>query len=708
MTTLSKVAAIVPARWPEVLLLEDDSARAHRREIVGVAQSEARSRVTVRLHRISPAGWEVLAKRVYRPGALRERTSGRGKAIIALDLIDGSRSRRNGTVVVAGSVYGCNVCFLSGLADRKLDWVVEVRPSTPLICPDRAGGDSLQTVARDFLDAAKWKRFRMSVPIAVAPFEYWAATLSDVSLPGGRTGRLFAAQTGGIPGVHRGTIFGLASDRDAAVLDLLRVLGWARWIRPATRREERKSVLLPVQRQAPTNADHQSKGTSLPVRANITIARMQDKRASVHQARLQGDAFPQRGFLSSLSPVLNIAELFAGAGGMGLGFLLAGNRSRRYRLVFSGEVNPVYIKTLRNNHDILSAQRGGDRTDHVPEHVEPVDLRSADALAVLRRCARQAGGVHVLIGGPPCQGFSSANRNSWHSANPHNLLIDTFLRHVEALRPLIFLLENVQGILWTQKGGRSTQLTVVEHLARRMMAAGYEVFPKLLDAVWYGVPQYRSRFFLLGLRRDLGYRREDFGEWGPFPLPTHGPWCSRQYVTVHEAIADLPRIRNGEDADERDYREPSAEELRSNLFLKLMRTGAPPGLILDHVTSRHAEYVIARYRQIPQGGNWQDIANMLTNYADAQRTHSNIYRRLMWHEPSITIGHYRKSMLVHPVQNRGLSLREACRLQSFPDWFRFAGALNGGSGGLMHKQQQLANAVCPLVSKAIAEFLLEL
>lgn len=65
-------------------------------------------------------------------------------------------------------------------------------------------------------------------------------------------------------------------------------------------------------------------------------------------------------------------------------------------------------------------------------------------------------------------------------------------------------------------------------------------------------------------------------------------------------------------------------------------------------------------------------------------------------------------MLVHPVQNRGLSLREACRLQSFPDWFRFAGALNGGSGGLMHKQQQLANAVCPLVSKAIAEFLLEL
>jgi site-specific DNA-cytosine methylase len=98
----------------------------------------------------------------------------------------------------------------------------------------------------------------------------------------------------------------------------------------------------------------------------------------------------------------------------------------------------------------------------------------------------------------------------------------------------------------------------------------------------------------------------------------------------------------------------------------------------------------------------------MTNYADISRTHSNIYRRLRWSEPSITIGHYRKSMLVHPSQHRGLSLREASRLQSFPDWFRFAGAVNEHSGGLVHKQQQLANAVCPLVTKAIAEFLLEL
>jgi site-specific DNA-cytosine methylase len=139
-----------------------------------------------------------------------------------------------------------------------------------------------------------------------------------------------------------------------------------------------------------------------------------------------------------------------------------------------------------------------------------------------------------------------------------------------------------------------------------------------------------------------------------------------------------------------------------------MREGAEVGTITDHVTSRHAGYVLQRYEKIPQGGNWQDIQNMMSNYAAVDRTHSNIYRRLRSDEPSITIGHYRKSMLVHPTQTRGLSLREAARLQSFPDWFRFAGSAAGHQGGLMHKQQQLANAVSPLVAKAIANYLLAL
>jgi site-specific DNA-cytosine methylase len=241
-----------------------------------------------------------------------------------------------------------------------------------------------------------------------------------------------------------------------------------------------------------------------------------------------------------------------------------------------------------------------------------------------------------------------------------------------------------------------------------MTALGYDVFVQLLDSVWYGVPQYRSRFFVLGIHRDLGYTPDDFGTWGPFPRPSHGPGTSQGYVTVRDAISDLPLVGNGHTADVATYCERETAERGQTGYLSYLRKGAEPGTITDHVTSRHADYVIERYRKIPAGGNWQSIAETLTNYADATRTHSNIYRRLVWAEPSITIGHYRKSMLVHPSQPRGLSLREASRLQSFPDWFRFAGTSTGDPGGLVHKQQQLANAVCPLVIKAIAEFILEL
>ncbi|HEY6344400.1 MAG TPA: DNA cytosine methyltransferase [Bryobacteraceae bacterium] len=700
--------ALIPEQWNDILLVEDNSARAKRRRVVGVAPANFNTQVTVRLHRINASGCKVLAEKTYRAGALKASVKDGGKASVALELIDSVRLRGGSTVVAAGSAFGCNTRFLAGLADRTLDSVVELRPSSPLRCSNVAVDTGLASTAGELLRLPKWTRFELTAPCAVGALEYWAALLAEVWMPGGGLGRLFAVQTGGIPGIHRGTIFGLTSACTAELSDLLRAVGWARWIRPATRREERRLFPLPPTRgQIRTDGTQKQLATApLTVRANITLAFQQDTRAPWNQGELPLYPSDLRGQLASVSPILNVAELFAGAGGMGLGFLMAHRGRQRYRVVFSGEVNPIYVETLRTNHTMLSSRRRGDRADHVPECVEPVDLRTADARAFLRQRAREAGGLHVLIGGPPCQGFSNANRNSWHSANPHNQLIEVFLGFVEDLHPPVFLLENVQGILWTQKGGRS--VTAVEYLARRMKEAGYELFPKLLDAVWYGVPQYRSRFFLLGLSRDLRYREEDFGQWGPFPLPTHGPGGSEPYITVREAIGDLPQLENGEDSASLEYSEPSAEELFANPFLKLMRRGAPRGVIVDHVTSRHADYVIERYRHIPQGGNWEDIADKLTNYADVQRTHSNIYRRLKWSEPSITIGHYRKSMLVHPSQHRGLSLREAARLQSFPDWFRFSGSADSGAGGLVHKQQQLANAVCPLVTKALAEFILRL
>src|SRR6185436_9270715 len=141
----------------------------------------------------------------------------------------------------------------------------------------------------------------------------------------------------------------------------------------------------------------------------------------------------------------------------------------------------------------------------------------------------------------------------------------------EALKPAIFLMENVQGILWTPPSLGGIAANVVGNLARKVARLGYVVFPKLLDAVWYGVPQHRSRFFLLGIRADLGYNAADFGSWGPFPLPSHGPGTERPYVTVRDAIGDLPSVNNGDDWESVPYRDPDPVTLKGNEFLKLKR-----------------------------------------------------------------------------------------------------------------------------------------
>lgn len=122
----------------------------------------------------------------------------------------------------------------------------------------------------------------------------------------------------------------------------------------------------------------------------------------------------------------------------------------------------------------------------------------------------------------------------------------------------------------------------------------------------------------------------------------------------------------------------------------------------QNLVSLNNELVIKRYKHIPQGGNWRDIPDyLMTNYADKERCHSGIYKRLKADEPSVVISNYRKSMLIHPFQDRGLSVREAARIQSFPDDFYFEGPIS-------HIQQQIGNAVPPLLAKAVIQQILKL
>ena len=703
---VKSVSGVALERWDHLLLVEDDAARAARRGRTGVA--ERSGTVLVRLHRIGRSGLQVVDERIHVVGG----NGSADKSALALGMLDGRRTNR--VVVVAGTSYGSDGRFLDGILNRPFDFVVEIRPSTRVF--RRWDHDDEGVLVSNLIDKANWMQYSMALAgVSDKTIRYSIARLGAGYLTTGHHGTFFAIETGAINGVHRGTVFGFTQAEEPKSRELIEAIGWARWIRPVVRRHERESVGSSVRPAVRGNSKgnghvkgHAAENIGSRLRANIKLSTLHDKERASAQSQHLGAA-PLKGALASATGgTANVIELFAGAGGMGLGFLLAGSDSSRFRILHSGEVDPIYVNTLNLNH--AEARRIFALDDRLTDQrAKAVDLRDQDAKRAAIRIAKEAGGTHVLIGGPPCQGFSNSNRNSWHSANPNNQLVDVYLDYVEALKPQVFVMENVQGITWTGGNGvLHPHSSVLEHVKDRTAAAGYEVFVQLLDSVWYGVPQCRSRFFVVGLHREMGYCADDFGTWGPFPRPTHGPGTEDPYVTVRDAIGDLPAVGNGSNVDETVHPEPDSKTLKANPFLWYLRKGAPSGVVTDHVTSRHADYVIERYRRIPPGGNWESIVDTLTNYSDVGRTHSNIYRRLVWGEPSITIGHYRKSMTVHPGQDRGLSLREAARLQSFPDWFRFAGSPNGGSGGLVHKQQQLANAVSPLVSRAIADFLLRL
>lgn len=598
------------AKSREVVLVEDNSGRSARRGASGSASRT--SEIILRIHRVNGNNAELLSERSYLPSTRGGDSSPFALAVQLLDQIP----LQPRAFVVAGASYGCCRVFLDDLLERSLNFVVEIRPSTPVRLVKRVDSPSLESAAKAsaLLSCAVWQRVDVEVPTSKRLIPYSIASLGLVRIAPCRAGRLFAAQTGGINGVHQGTIFGIASDPKTPLAQLLRAVCWSRWIRPVVRREERRRASSASNK---VNGVAAANPSSLQFRANITLARKQDRTLPTNAEGLVEQSPPRGMVFSSTERIRNVVELFAGAGGMGLGFLIARGLDLQYNLVASAELNPIFVQSLRRNHLYLAENMQG-HGKHVPEKVTPLDLRSRKAFEAVASEARVSGGVDVLIGGPPCQGFSNANRNSWHRENPHNRLVEVFLQYVIKLRPRVFLMENVQGILWTVKNGRGgSKPTVVGDLAKRLEAAGYVVFPKLLDAVWYGVPQYRSRFFLLGIDRCFGVGEDDYGHWGPYPLPTHGPGYERPYVTVEEAIGDLPIIGNGSHEEILAY-EPKA---RPSSFLQLMRGHAEPKVVYDHVTSRHAEYVLERYRQIPEGGNWQDILHTLTNYSEVERTH---------------------------------------------------------------------------------------
>jgi DNA (cytosine-5)-methyltransferase 1 len=338
-------------------------------------------------------------------------------------------------------------------------------------------------------------------------------------------------------------------------------------------------------------------------------------------------------------------DLFAGAGGMSLGASMAG-----ISVELAVELDRFAAKTYSRNHPETKLYRG--------------NIRNITRKR-LRHWIRKKNRL-VVFGGPPCQGFSWSNARTRNLENDENWLFREFLRLVKILSPAWVVFENVQGIVDTASGEFRTQVT------QGIEACGYKVWTALLNSMHFGVPQDRTRFFLVGSRTSDAFR---------FPKRRLKP------ITVDEAIRDLPRLENGASQCWKRYGRatPSAYARRLR-----QQTGCS-----NHLVTSNAPFVLQRYRFVPQGGNWENIpASLMRNYADRSRCHTGIYHRLTAGVPSVVIGNYRKNMLIHPKQDRGLSVREAARMQSFPDWYTFVGSLG-------FQQQQVGNAVPPLLAKAV-------
>ena len=335
-----------------------------------------------------------------------------------------------------------------------------------------------------------------------------------------------------------------------------------------------------------------------------------------------------------------VVELFCGCGGTSVGFEMAG-----YQIAVGADILRPAIETFRNNHKGVSAILGDIHK------IEPVQLSE------LLNGAQ----VDVLIGGVPCQGFSLNNRKR-HEGDKRNKLYLEFIRFVKALKPKAIVLENVSGMKST-----GNIVDVIEHDLTE--ASGMTVKSQFLYAPDYGVPQSRLRLLFVGVRgQEFDFNRI---------VKTHGPTTGKPYNTVGDAISDLPHLKANEKATKYTKKPMNDYQL-------LMREGVATNNLTNHQAPNHPADVI------------EMIANTKQGEPLYERYHQRIRLSMNDLSPTQVSGGIRPSFQFgHPTDARGLTIRERCRLQSFPDWFVV-------SGGIVQGRVQTGNAVPPLLARAVA------
>lgn len=375
---------------------------------------------------------------------------------------------------------------------------------------------------------------------------------------------------------------------------------------------------------------------------------------------------------------LKIFDLFCGTGAFSKGF--ENIASTPFETVLGVDLLATSVETFRLNHDRALAFAQDIRT-----------LRCDD---VASRLHLRRGDVDLVVGGPPCQGFSSIRPfRSDQEEDARNSLFEQYARFVHWFRPRMFVLENVVGLATYQDGATLDAMLGCFH------GLGYDCDWRILNAAHFGVPQKRERLILIGAER---------GGRIVFPAPTHvcdaptigfrdrrrmvvpeaptlftsAPELPRA-LTVMDAISDLPPIASGEEATA--YDRPGLNE-----FQQARRRGAKQ--LTLHASTRHSDRMLEIIRH--SGRNISSIPPHLISSG-----FSSCYSRLAGDEPAVTITvnfvHPASNRCIHPTLDRALTAREGARLQSFDDGFRFAGSRT-------QIVKQIGNAVPPLLGSAIA------
>lgn len=348
----------------------------------------------------------------------------------------------------------------------------------------------------------------------------------------------------------------------------------------------------------------------------------------------------------------NIIDLFAGAGGLSYGF----SKLPQFKILAANEIEKDISTAYQLNH---------------PD-VEMLNCDIRNLTSEVLRQVLKGREVDVIVGGPPCQSYSTLGKRKMDDRA--NLFMQ-YKRVLEILRPKAFIFENVVGILSMDKGKLFAQMK------SEFEDIDYTLQYKVLDAVNYGVPQHRERVILVGFKGINNFI---------YPAPTHGDGL-KPYVTLKDALGDLPVLKSGE----KNTRYITGT---TNEFLEFVRKNAGDS-VEEHCAPKNGEHLIKIMQTLKDGQSKNDLPEDIR----PKSGYGNTYAKLWWDRPSTTITRNfacpSSSRCIHPRDSRAMSIREGARLQSFPDDYKFY-----GSDGM--KRLEIGNAVPPLLSVAVAKQML--